>query len=115
MADINYDKVTVLRKGATYQVPRYGLTSDGLKEIEGAPLTIHFVKGSIEGGQYAQNGTICENLLSMIEQHLSSLNQGELSSKYTSKCIEHVRAAKQALLDRKNDRDKRGVLGTYKK
>lgn len=112
---VDYDKVTVIKKGATYEIPRYELTSSGLQEIESAPLRIHFVKGSIDGEQYAQNGTICENLFSMIEQHLSQLNQGELENEHTTKCINHVRAAKQALLDRKNDRQKRGVLGTYKK
>lgn len=111
---INTRKYTVIKLGSTYQLPIYKLTSTGLEETPNCK-EINFVKGNIEGEEFRQDGIITENILAMLVEHLSSLNQGDLENKFTTNAIDKIQEALMWIEERKRDRDKRGVLGTYRK
>jgi len=102
------------KEGSTYGLPCYKVTEVGLEEVLGVQ-EIKFVKGNIEGEEFRQSGIITENLLAMLIGHLKFLNQGELSNRQTSIAITNLEIALMWIEERKRDRLKRGVLGTYKK
>ena len=81
--DIDTREFNVVDMGAEYELPIYTITKEGI-EKKGNFITIPYVKGSIEGGQYKQDGIISENLLSMVAFHLKTLNVGELQNRNTT-------------------------------
>jgi hypothetical protein len=108
------NNVVTITKGATHKIPKYEVSNNGLiktKEWQ----EIKFVKGNIEGKEFRQIGIITEDLLELALQQLSQLNQGHFENSDTAEAINFIKQAKQKLIDRKNNRAKRGVLGTYKK
>ncbi len=94
-----------------YELPRYRLGSLGLVETEEVNF-IDFVKANKEGKN--QNGIVTETVLSMLIQHLTNLNVGDLRNRDTSLAITHLEAALFRIENRKKDRKKRGVYGTQK-
>lgn len=108
-------KFEVIKKGSSYTLPKYEVV-DGKGLVEtGETQTIDFVKGNIEGPEFKQDGIITENLLSMLVEHLGELNVGDLRNRHTSVAITKLEEALFWIEERKRDRDKRSVLGTYKK
>ena len=112
--DINTREFNTVGIGVEYELPIYTVKKEGIEKTDGY-ITIPYVKGSIEGGQYKQDGIITENLLSMVAFHLKSLNVGELMNRNTTLAIEAVETAIMRLEERKRERKSRGVLGTYRK
>jgi hypothetical protein len=112
--DIDTREFGVLFEGRAYELPVYTIKETGIQKTK-ATVSIPYVKGSIEGEQYKQDGIITENLLSMVAFHLKSLNVGELENRNTTLAIEAVETAVMRLEERKKERKARGVLGTYKK
>lgn len=111
--EIDTRKFAVLKAGASYSLPTYTVGENGLEEKGDAQ--IHFVKGNIDGPQFRQKGIITENLLSMLIEHLNTLNTGDLRNRNTSLAITDLESALMRIEERKRDRAKRNVLGTYKK
>lgn len=111
---IDTRKYAVVKLGSSYQLPIYKLTNEGLEETS-HHLELNFVKGNIEGEEFRQLGVITENILSMLVEHLAYLNQGDLRNKFTTNAIDKIQEALMWIEEKKKDRSKRGVLGTYRK
>ena len=112
---IDTRKFGIEKLGSSYELPMYKVEPEkGLIETKDTWL-INFVKGNIDGPEFKQDGIITENLLSMLIKHLDSLNVGDLRNRHTSVAITKLEEALFWIEERKRDRVKRNVLGTYKK
>src|SRR5690348_1727529 len=100
---IDTRKYSVIKLGSTYYLPIYTLTNEGLVETPNVK-EINFVKGNIEGEEFRQDGVITENILAMLVEHLSSLNQDELENKFTTNAINKIQEALMWIEERKKDR-----------
>lgn len=100
--------------GATYLLPTYHVTNDGIVDGEGQYL--HFCKGAKDDESIGrQEGVFVESLLKLVSIHLAAVNVGDLASRETSLAITKVDEALLWLDKRKEDRMLRGVHQTYKK
>jgi hypothetical protein len=111
----NLRDVVTVKKGAKYSIPKYNVVKGEGLVLTDNVQSIEFVKGSIDGDQYAQEGTTTENVLSMLIEHLGHLNQGKLRNRHTSVAITKLEEARMWIEERKRDREARGVISTYKK
>lgn len=112
---IDTRKFETIKLGSTYNLPKYKVEEGkGLLEIKEFQ-EIKFVKGNIEGPEFKQDGIITENLLTILIEHLGSLNVGDLRNRHTSIAITKLEESLFWIEERKRDRIKRDVLGTYKK
>jgi|SRR5690606_5215008 len=99
--------------GATYRVPLYKITNNGL-ESTGEGI-IHFVKGAKDDeSKFRQVGFMTETLLQVCEQYLKDVNTGDLVDEDTQEAINLIQMAKDALARRQEKRKSRGVAQTYK-
>ena len=110
---IDTRKFEMIREGnCSYTIPMYELEKNtGLKEIS-AKQFITFVKGDKDGEHLVQSGIITENLLSMLIQHLSDLNVGDLRNRHTSVAITKLEEAIMWQDWRTNKRKDLSVEGT---
>ncbi len=100
---------------SSYRLPRFVLKKDvGLVE-ESTSQWLHFVKGDKDGREQAQPGIVSESLITVLIDHLTELNVGDLRNRETSVAITKLQEALFWIEERKRDRVKRGVAGTYKK
>lgn len=105
--------VVAIQDGATYKLPTYVVTADGLQDAGGVELKL--VKGNKEDeAVFRQEGTMTEALLETALQYLKSVNKPPLSDRHTSIAITHIEDALLHLAERARERKKAGVLGTYK-
>ena len=101
-------------EGATYNVPTYKVTNDGL--IDGNGTTITFCKGNKEDENILrQEGVFTETLIMVAKTYLEAVNKGELTSRETSTAITKLDEALMWLQKRTDDRILRQVQGTYRK
>lgn len=101
-------------EGATYNVPTYKVTNEGMVDGEGATIT--FCKGNREDESiFRQEGVFTETLIMVAKTYLESVNKGEMSSRETSMAITKLDEALMWIDKRAADRILRGVQGTYKK
>ena len=106
--------ITTAREKATYEVPIYEVTNDGLTDVGVTP--IHFCKGNKEDESvFRQQGFFTETLIAVAKRYLEENNVGELSSRETAVAITKLDEALMWLNKRAEDRQLRGVQGTYKK
>ena len=78
-----------VQEGATYNVPTYKVTNEGMQDGEG--LTIQFCKGNKEDESvFRQEGVFTETLLQLGKQYLESVNVGEMSTRETSMAITKI-------------------------
>jgi len=106
---INPKTITRLSSN-TYELPFFEVTEDGLK-LAGHTV-ISFCKGSKDAPVHP--GFITETLIQLLVDHLESVNQ-IVPSDHTTAMIAHLRTALEISDERIKDREKRGVLQTYKK
>ena len=100
--------------GATYEVPTFKVSNDGLEDGDGA--IISFCKGNKEDENVPrQEGFFTETIIQVAKEYLESVNVGPLASRETSMAITKLDEALMWINKRSEDRILRGVQGTYKK
>lgn len=106
--------IQTLREKSIYQVPTYQVTNDGLKDdIESV---IYFCKGNKEDESvFRQPGYFTETLIAVAKRYLEENNVGDLATRETSTAITKLDEALMWLNKRAEDRQLRGVQGTYQK
>jgi hypothetical protein len=101
-------------KGATYKVPTYKVTNEGL--ADGQETTILLCKGNKNNeSDLRQEGFFTETLIQVCKQYLESVNVGEMATRETSMVITKLDEALMWINKRAEDRILRGVQGTYTK
>lgn len=100
--------------GATYKVPTYKVTNDGIENGEG--LEIVFCKGNKQDeSALRQEGLFTETLIQTAKTYLESVNVGEMATRETAMAITKLDEALMWIDKRAQDRILREVQGTYKK
>lgn len=100
--------------GATYKVPTYKVTNDGIED--GAGIEIVFCKGNKEDETVLrQEGIFTETLIQTAKEYLESVNVGALENRETSMVITKLDEALMWIAKRAEDRKLRGVQATYQK
>lgn len=106
--------IEVIIEGATYRVPTYKVTNDGI--VDGSGIEIVFCKGNKDSeANLRQEGVFTETLLQTALQYLQSVNVGEMASRETSMAITKLDEALMWINKRTEDRKLRGVQSTYQK
>lgn len=99
---------------ASYMVPLYGVTDQGLEHAE--DYRIDFCKGAKDDPKVnRQVGFFTETLIAVAKRYLEENNVGDLSSRETSMAITKLDEALMWIDKRAQDRKARGVQATYKK
>src|SRR4051812_14049434 len=110
----NPKQIESIVEGATYMVPTYKVTDNGIED--GEVLKIVFCKGNKEDSTVLrQEGIFTETLIETAKQYLESVNIGPMSSRETSMVITKLDEALMWINKRAEDRKLRGVQATYKK
>jgi hypothetical protein len=110
----NPRQITVVKESATYQLPTYSITNEGLQDSE--PFELKMAKGNKEDENvFRQEGFFSESLIQCVITHLKSVSVGELKDDETTQAILKLNEALMWLDKRKQDRLLAGTLGTYKK
>ena len=100
--------------GATYKVPTYKVTNEGIENGDG--IEIVFCKGNKEDESVLrQEGVFTETLIQTAKQYLESVNVGEMATRETAMVITKLDEALMWIAKRAEDRKLRGVQGTYQK
>ena len=98
--------------GATYFVPTYIISDDGVND--GSGLDIIFCKGNkIDKSFLRQEGVFTETLIQVAKTYLEAVNQGELETTDTTQAILKLEEALMWLNKRAEDRKLREVQATY--
>lgn len=106
--------IEVIDPKATYQIPTYKVTNEGM--VDGEGFTLRFCKGNKEDDTtFRQEGFFTETLISAAKKYLEENNVGELASRETSMVITKLDEALLWIGKRAADRAARGVQGTYQK
>ena len=106
--------VVVVEPKATYSIPQYEVTNEGLQDA--GVFTITFCKGNkADESVPRQAGVFTESLLAAAKMYLEENNVGELATRETSTAITKIDEALMWLGKRAADRQRRGVQGTYQK
>lgn len=101
-------------EGATYKIPTYEITNNGVED--GAGLILHFCKGNKEDeSKLRQEGVFTETLIKLAKTYLESVNVGEMSTRETSTAISKLDEALMWIQKRTDDRILRNVQNTYQK
>jgi hypothetical protein len=107
-------QVEVLNPKATYELPRYKVTKDGLEKVKAGEI-LRFVKGSKnDPTQFRQEGVVTESVVTAVKMYLEENNVGKLENEYTTQMIKHLQAVLDLIDERAANRAGRGVQGTYK-
>jgi len=100
--------------GATYKVPTYKVTNEGIED--GSGIEIVFCKGNKEDETVLrQEGVFTETIIQTAKQYLESVNVGEMATRETSMVITKLDEALMWIAKRAEDRKLRGVQATYQK
>lgn len=99
--------------GATYKLPTYKVTPEGIADGEG--LLLLFCKGNKEDpNALNQEGVFTETLIQACKQYLESVNVGPMATRDTSMVITKLDEALMWINKRAEDRKLREVQGTHK-
>ncbi|MBK7362932.1 MAG: hypothetical protein IPJ01_11610 [Micavibrio sp.] len=75
-----------ITEGATYKIPTFKVTDNGIEDGEGIELV--FCKGNKEDASVLrQEGVFTETLVQVAKQYLESVNKGEMATRETSMVI----------------------------
>jgi len=106
--------IEVVIAGATYKMPSYKVTNEGIEN--GAGVEIVFCKGNKEDETVLrQEGVFTETLIQTAKEYLESVNVGEMATRETSMVITKLDEALMWIAKRSEDRKLRGVQSTYQK
>jgi hypothetical protein len=107
-------EVVVVEPKATYEIPAYMVTSDGIDEV--GVYRIEFCKGNkADESVHRQVGVFTESLIAAAKKYLEENNVGDLATRETSMAITKLDEALLWIGKRAADRQRRGVQGTYQK
>lgn len=110
----NPKQIDPIIAGATYRVPTYKVTNEGMQDGEG--IEIVFCKGNKEDEKtLRQEGLFTETLIQTAKEYLEAVNVGPMATRETSMVITKLDEALMWIDKRANDRKLRGVQGTYQK
>jgi hypothetical protein len=106
--------IEALKEGATYHVPTFKVTENGIEDGDGAVL--RFCKGNKDDETvFRQEGMFTETLIQVAKEYLEAVNVGEMATRETSMVITKLDEALMWINKRAEDRKLRGVQATYKK
>ncbi len=106
--------IIVLEPKATYALPQFKVTNEGLKESD--LFTLKFCKGNKDDETaFRQEGFFTETLIAAAKKYLEENNVGDLASRETSMAITKLDECLMWIGKRAADRAARGVQGTYQK
>jgi len=109
----NPKQIEVLTDGATYELPVYAVTNNGIED--GGTAVITFCKGNKEDESVPrQTGFFTESLIQVAKEYLTSVNKGDMATRETSMAITKLDEALMWIDKRRQDREARGVIATYK-
>lgn len=101
-------------EGATYNIPTYKVTNDGVQDGQGTVIV--FCKGNKEDEKsLRQEGVFSETLIMTVKTYLETVNKGEMATRETSMVITKLDEALMWMQKRSDDIALRGVQGTYNK
>jgi hypothetical protein len=110
----NPQQITIIEPKATYELPVYKVTNEGLQDA--GTFVLNFCKGNKDDeSALRQEGFFTETLLAACIKYLQENNVGELASRETSTAITNIEQGLMWLERRSKDRAARGVQGTYAK
>jgi len=110
----NPKEIETIETGATYYVPTYTVTNDGIQDGEG--IEIKLCKGNKDNDiDFRQEGMFTETLIQTVKQYLEDVNKGELATRETAMTITKLDEALMWIQKRSDDRKKRGVWATHQK
>jgi hypothetical protein len=110
----NPKSILKVTQGATYDVPTYKVTDDGI--IDGDGAIISFCKGDKSNPEtFRQEGFFTETLIQVAKEYLEDVNKGEMATRETSMAITKLDEALMWIQKRADDRKARGVQQTYQK
>ena len=110
----NPKAIETVIEGATYKVPTYKITNEGIED--GAGIEIVFCKGNkLSESDLRQEGLFTETLIQTAKQYLEAVNKGEMATRETSMVITKLDEALMWIDKRSNDRKLREVQATYQK
>lgn len=110
----NPKQIETVVNGATYKIPTYKVTDDGIQDGDG--LEMFFCKGAKDTLAIPrQEGVFTETLIQLAKEYLESVNYGTLTTKETTMAIDKLDEALMWINKRSEDRKLRGVQATYKK
>jgi hypothetical protein len=113
--EITPQKIDTLKEGASYQVPLFEVSDEGLVQIDEG-FKIHFCKGDKSNPEVArQRGFFTETLIAVAKKYLEDVNTGPLASRETAVAITKLDEALMWIGKRAAERKARGVQGTYAK
>jgi len=108
----NPKQIEVIIEGATYRVPTFKVTNEGIEDGDG--IDIVFCKGNKEDALILrQEGLFTETLIQTAKQYLESVNVGPMATRETSMVITKLDEALMWIQKRADDRKLRGVQATY--
>lgn len=106
--------VNVLAESSVYLVPTYSISDNGL--CNGQMTEIKFCKGDKNNPSMPrQEGFVSETLLNVVKLYLESVNKGDFYCGENVVAITRIEEAIMWIKKRKDNRESRGVLGTYQK
>lgn len=112
--ELTPQNITVIEPKATYEVPVFSVTDDGL--VQSGTTVIRMCKGNrADPNAFRQEGFFTETLLAVALTYLQENNTGELANRDTSIAITHIEDALLRIGKRAAERKARGVQGTYQK
>ncbi len=105
--------IETVREGATYKVPTFKVTNNGIED--GSGIEIVFCKGNKDSeDDFRQEGVFTETLIQTAKQYLESVNKGDMATRETSMVITKLDEALMWISKRAEDRKLRGVQASYK-
>lgn len=111
---IHPQTVNVIEPKATYGIPTFKVTNDGM--VDGDGFLLKFCKGNKEDENvFRQEGFFTETVIAAAKKYLEENNVGELATRETSMVITKLDEALLWIGKRAADRAARGVQGTYQK
>lgn len=110
----NPKALETVKEGATYKIPTYKVVDGQMTDGDGTE--IKFCKGDKSNPEiFRQEGVFTETLIQVAKQYLEAVNKGEMATRETSMVITKLDEALLWIDKRRQDRELRGVLETYKK
>lgn len=110
----NPKQITTIVKGASYVLPSYSVSDDGIQDE--LPIELKFCKGNKDDKtKLRQQGLFTESLIQVAKQYLEDVNVGELATTEATQAILKLDEALMWINKRAEDRKIRGVQSTYQK
>lgn len=98
----------------SFHLPTYVVTNEGIQDGEG--IILNLCRGNKDDESAPrQEGVFTESLLEVCLAYLQGVNKGDLATRDTSIAITHIEDALLRIRKRAQDRQLRGVQGTYQK